>query len=227
MRTSDLLQYSDIYYGRILRIADVRLKNPVHQRAAKRIICSCMTSIRYSIADMMREMTLTFNQGSLIDEDVKREQLYSLLVDVIQYEGEEYYIEEIRPFFDASGWEDLFECIVECLQAMGMGREFIKYDFDLKRYTGFAPYIAPFHVTLMKNHIRTAWDLQPVTTNTSCTLAPFFVSPIVILYMFRKWKANMLKRRLREYMRCLHRTRLDSVTGTRDVMGLIVSALGL
>lgn len=227
MRTAKLLPHCDEYYGRILRRVDVRLKDPVHQRVAKRVICSWITGGRDAIGSVMNGVDLNLDHPNLVDIYAldERDQLWEML-EGLQYEYNDPSVAHMRPVFDASGLADMFDCIVECLQMLYNETNFIKYNCRLDAYVGGAQ-LVPYKVAVLKNHIRAIADLPPVTKIAPGLTDAFICTPVVILYTFHKLRTSILWRRLREYMRCLHRTRLDRSTGARDVMSHVVGALGI
>lgn len=227
MRTTELLQHCDEYYGRILRRVDAKLTDPVHQRVAKRVICSWITGGSDTIRTVMDGVDLSLDHPHLWDiyalED--RDQLWEML-EGLQYAYNDPSVAHMRPVFDASGLADMFDCIVECMRVLYDETSFIKYNCRLDAYVGGAQ-LVPYKVAVLKNRIRAIANLPPVTEIVSDLMDPFICTPVIAMQTFRKWRTNMLWRRLREYVRCLHRTIPDRVTETRDVMVHVVGALGL
>jgi len=227
MRTTDLLKSCDEFYGRILRHVDVTLEDPEHRRVAKRIICSKITGACDTIASVMDGVILDLNYPTLVDHlELHDHNELWMLTEGLQYADNGQTVAHIRPVFDACGLAELFDCVVHCFRMLDTATDNIQYMAASGEYTGGTRLVASKTV-IMKNHIRAYAGLPPVTNIVSDRMDTFICTPVVTLHLLRKWKTNMLWRRLREYVRCLHHTVPDRVTETRDVMGHVVSALGL
>lgn len=211
MQTEELLKSCDEFYGRILRHVDVTLEDPEHRRVAKRIICSWITGAEDNISNVM--------DGLAPHLDHLEIKLWVML-EGLQYEDNDLAVSLMRPVFVASGLADMFDCIVECMQMLEVATQ------CTKTHVGGAR-IVPYKVAFIKNRIRTYASLSPVTTIESGFMDAFICAPVVTLYMFHKWRTEMLWRRIREYVRCLYQIVPDRVTETRDVMGHVICALGL